>query len=317
MVVIDLAELLVHALLAAAHALGAHWRGVMDGVDAVELVHRARSTGARSHLGAHEPVGHVQVMDVLLIDMVTTEPGEEVPVLHLIVQLVLAFLAVAEPDAVAVPVHLAAGDVADHAILHCLEGGAVAVLIATLKAASDLEALFVGDLRHFMHLAHAWGVHGHGLFHEDVLAGVDGGFEVVGTEAGRRGEDHQVHIAVGEDLLVRIEAGVLLVLWHVHLVGVSIAQVGEGLVEVLLVQVSHGHEADARMGGAEGLTARTRAATAAADHADLDFVGAGGPGGLFNGQRTGGSCCNGTGTDEVPAAHWLRGGGGLVWCVHE
>ena len=45
----------------------------------------------------------------------------------------------------------------------------------------------------------------HGLLHEDVLAGLDGGRVVDRAEAGRRGQEHQVD-AGGDRLLVGVEA---------------------------------------------------------------------------------------------------------------
>ena len=49
------------------------------------------------------------------------------------------------------------------------------------------------------------GIDGDGLLHEDVFASVHCGFEMIRTEAGRRGEDDDV--AAFDDFLVGIWAG--------------------------------------------------------------------------------------------------------------
>jgi hypothetical protein len=111
-----------------------------------------------------------------------------IPVVHLVHQLVLAFLAIAEPDAATVPVDLAGDDVADDALLlDLLERVEVTVLIASLEADNDLELLLISHFGHFEHLAHAGTVHGDGFFHEHIFTSIDSGFKVIGAETGRRG----------------------------------------------------------------------------------------------------------------------------------
>ena len=59
------------------------------------------------------PAGHVEVVNVLLADVVTREPAEVVPVVHLVLHLGHAGLALAVPDAAAVPVDVSRHDLAD------------------------------------------------------------------------------------------------------------------------------------------------------------------------------------------------------------
>jgi hypothetical protein len=71
-------------------------------------------------------------------------------------QLAHAFGLVAEPDAAAIPVHLAGDDVADDVLfLDLLEGLKVAVLVTALQTDHDFEILFIGDFGHLQHFAHA------------------------------------------------------------------------------------------------------------------------------------------------------------------
>ena len=282
-VVINLAPLLVHALLTAAHA------------------------GGGLRMAADEPVGDVDVVNVLLVDVITAQPGEVIPVVALVHEFAHALFAIAEPDAAAVPINLAGNDVADDALLlDLLQRVDVAVLIAALEADDDLELLLIGHFGHFEHLAHAGAVHGDGLFHEHVFASVDGGFEMIRAEAGRRGEDDEV--AGVDDLLVAFDAVVNAVI-HLHALGVFVADVGEGAFGFLFEGIAHGveHEVGVRRG--ERLIRRARATAAGANEADFDFVAAGGPGGLGDGESAGGS----GGADKLAA----RGGRRSGWCVHE
>ena len=81
----------------------------------------------------------------------------------------------------------------------------VAGVVAALQADDHLEPLLVGQLVGLHQHVEAGGVDAAGLFHEDVLAGLDGVFVVGGAEAGRRGLDDHVHAAV-DRLLVGVQA---------------------------------------------------------------------------------------------------------------
>ena len=153
---------------------------------------------------AHDPVGNVQVMDVLLADVVAGEPGEVVPVLDLILHLGLAGTAIAEPDAVAVPVDPRQDQFAVLAVVNFLDPALVARVVAALQADNHLEALFVSQLVGLHELVEAGGVHAARLFHEDVLAGVDGVLVMGRAETGRRSLDDHVHARV-DGLLVGVQ----------------------------------------------------------------------------------------------------------------
>src|SRR5690554_3347952 len=59
------------------------------------------------------PVGHINVMDVLLHDVIATQPVEIVPVPHLVFHLRLPRFTWSNPHAAVVPVHLSAHDIPD------------------------------------------------------------------------------------------------------------------------------------------------------------------------------------------------------------
>ena len=64
--------------------------------------------------------------------------------------------------------------------------------MTALQADAHGQVLLLRLLGGGQHAAHARRVGGHRLFHEDVLAGLDGGLEMNRPETGRRGQDHQV-----------------------------------------------------------------------------------------------------------------------------
>src|SRR5438093_7554131 len=94
------------------------------------------------------PVRDVNVVDVLLDDVVSTEPHEVIPIAHLVLhfgQLTTGLLfqvgALFEPGRGAIPVNAHGSDVANRALvqpLHCFN---VRLLMMTLQTDSDLEIL--------------------------------------------------------------------------------------------------------------------------------------------------------------------------------
>ena len=99
----DFAVVLALAHLAAAHAVGP------------------------DRVAALEPVDDVQVVDVLLDDVVAAEPGEVVPVAHLVLHfaqlaaVLCSSSARVDPRGRAVPIDARGNDVADRAVLQPLD----------------------------------------------------------------------------------------------------------------------------------------------------------------------------------------------------
>ena len=138
---------------------------------------------------------------------------------------------------------------------------------------------------------HARRVDGGRLLHEDVLARLDRGAQVLGPEVGRRGEDHVVDLRHGEQLLVRVEADEAALLGDVE---VDLTQVVAAAVDPVTEHVRQGDDLDAGpfdpgarldpfdvvadvgvdrvVRRADRVEDRAGAAPAAADEADLHAV---------------------------------------------
>ena len=71
---------------------------------------------------SHEPVGHVQVVNMLFDDVITADPVEVVPILHLVLEFCLARLAWVRPNAATVPIDARVNQVADDSILQLCDG---------------------------------------------------------------------------------------------------------------------------------------------------------------------------------------------------
>ena len=242
-VVVDFARLARHPLLPAADAVG------------------------RDRHVVEEPVGDVDVVDVLLADVISAEPVEVVPVVHLILHLRLVGLAVSEPDATPIPIDLTADDVADHPFADLGESLAVVGLVATLKTDHDLQFLFVGQPRGFEHAPSPVAVDADGLLHEHVLAGLHGCVELERSEAGGRGEDHEV--AGVDHPLVAVEPVVPPVFGAVDLV-LHLVEGPHRAVDATLEGVGNCRELHVRAGHGERLHEGAAAAAAGADEAHLE-----------------------------------------------
>ena len=81
---------------------------------------------------------------------------------------------------------------------------AIALLVPALGAGHDGQALLLGQFAGLDDLACAGRVHGHGLLHEDVLAGLDRRLEVHRPECGGVASDDHVHVLEGQELAVPV-----------------------------------------------------------------------------------------------------------------
>src|ERR1051326_6901132 len=153
---------------------------------------------------AERPVRHVDVVDVLLDDVVAREPGEVEPVPDLPLDVRPGGLARPHPQAALVPEHFRRHATTDPPVVAPPQGGPIAAIGPPLGARDEREPLLRRELGGGHDRAHALRVHGDRLFHEHVLPGVDGGRELTRPERGRRGEQHQVRVAL-EHFAVRVE----------------------------------------------------------------------------------------------------------------
>ena len=248
----------------------------VDAVVVIDLTRLARhpillATGAVGRLrhAVEEPVGDVDVVDVLLADVVAREPVEVVPVVDLELHLRLVRLAVAVPDAAAVPVDLPADDVAGEPFADPLHRLAVAVLVAALETDDHLELLLVGHLCRRQADLGAKAVDAHRLLHEDVLPRLHRFLEVERPEAGGRREDD--HVTVLEDLLVGIDPLEAPILGAFDLV-LHLLDGPQGTVDAVAEGIADSGQLDVRPRHRERLLEGTGATAAGADEADADDV---------------------------------------------
>ncbi len=173
-------------------------------------------------------------------------------------------------------------DRAVHDPLHRLADG---VVVTPAEAGDQAQSPLGRLLAAGQDRADAGGVDGHGLFAEDVLAGLHSGLEVLRAEVRRRGEDHHVHVAL-EHLLVGVEPGELPLLGHVDAVAEGPLQRAVAPGHALGEEVGHRHELGVRVGG-HGVAGGPRPAPAAANQADPQHVAPGRMGGTVDGQAAG------------------------------
>jgi len=235
-----------------------------------------------------DPVNDVQIVDVLLDDMVAANPGEVVPVAHLVFhfgELVAALLfeigAPIEPGRLAVPIAAHGYDVANGAVVEPLEGLAIAFVIMPLQTDDYLKPFLFGFRSRGHEAPDAGGIGGDGFFGENIFALLDRFLELHGTKTGRRSQDD--YIGQSDGLFIGVETDKLAIGRHVHFFLMDSAEIIEAAFEFIFEGIRHGHELDGAF-RFEGLVGGAGAASAATDQGKLEGVGPRGEGAAFDGQ---------------------------------
>ena len=228
---------------------------------------------------AQHPVGHVEVVDVLLDDVVAAKPVEHVPILHLVLHLgrgtTPLLLQISAPGLgahrTAIPINAHVEDVANRAIMEPADRGEVVGLMPALEADADLEILLLRLLGCGKHLTHTGTVHGHGLLHEDMFTLAHGFLEHPGTQSRRRRENN--HVGGGDGLLVRLGSDEHVPLIHgdARVVLDGVADFFERSFHLVLEGIADGNKLGLGR-RLERLRSRASATTAAADERDTDGV---------------------------------------------
>src|ERR1051326_5144960 len=264
------------------HAVGVL---ILDGEVVPNLARLVSQLLAGAHAPAfdrmvlHDPVGDVEVVNVLFADVIAAKPDVVVPVVELLLQhgvahvLAVARLIAIVPDGSAVdPVGAQRSHVADHAVMNAFDGLDVAGPVPSLGAGGDFEVLLFCLLVGGIDGADAGTVHRDGFLHENILASFDAGLEVVRPEAWRRGKDGVVHAGNFQGLFEGIETAEAFVFGHTIVVlaapGLLGEEVGDGDDLAIYPQP---------LGGVEKISPGAAAAPAEADHDRADgLLGANG-----------------------------------------
>ena len=172
-------------------------------IDAEEIVLVARDpTGASAHAdggdrgATDEPIGYIEIVDVLFHDVVARHFDEVDPVAQEVVAVGLSRLARGHEGHGAVPHDDTAKDFTDRAGLNLSLIRQVVEGVATLGAGDEAKALGAAFLAQSHDVADSWRIDGNGLFQEDVLVGGDCRGEVNRAEVGRCGEDDEFGIGL-------------------------------------------------------------------------------------------------------------------------
>ena len=142
-------------------------------------------------------------------------------------------------------------------------------LATILGAGDDRGPLSLGRVVGLAADAIARRIHAHGFLGEDVLARCDSLLDVLGTEAGRRRQEHEVDVFTFEDLVEPFEAAVDILVGDHHaiaklLVAFQVLELGGRLVAM---EVRYRDELGVSVRD-EVVTRGAGSATASADHRD-------------------------------------------------
>ena len=222
---------------------------------------------ATGRVGALDPVDDIEVVDVLLGDVIATQPDEVVPVTHLVFHLgelssgaLLHTFAITHPDASAVPIGTGGNNVTDRPVVNLLHDLLVTELVMTLKTNAHFQILLLRFLRSSEHLTYTLSVHGHRFFHEDVLALLDRLGKVHRAKTRRRREDD--HVSQCDGFFVGVEPDELVLILYIHLEAMGALQILLATVHAILEGIGHGNHFHIAVGaesliGCAGTTATT------------------------------------------------------------
>ena len=247
---------------------------------------------------AFYPVADVKVVDVLLANVVATQPCVVVPVAKLVFHFAADLIAglARIPDATTVPVASHGDDIADLVVPDSFQGFEVRFLMVSLQADTDFQVFLFGDFYRFENFSNARSVRGDGFFHEDVLAGSDSSFDMDRAEARWRCQDDEVNFRHRHDFFVGVKAGELMILVNSYPVAVCLLESRKFGVDVVLESVGDGDEFD-RASRAECLLSSSGSTSTCTDQGNSNSV-------VISGERaaweckageSAGSCCCGSG----------------------
>jgi hypothetical protein len=225
--------------------------------------------------GPDRPVHDVDVVDVLLHDVITRQPGEVEPVAALPLHVGHVGLALPDPQVALVPVALRCHDLANLPVVDALDELQVERLVAPLRAGDDREAFLCRQLRGGDHGTDANRIDGDRFLHEDVFPGLDRRLEVDRAEPGGGGGDDHVHVGTGEDPEIVVEAGETPVRRNLDPIRELALQLLEGALDPVGHEIAERDHFDAGV-GIEAVEGCACPASAAADDTDLDGVAAAG-----------------------------------------
>ncbi len=216
------------------------------------------------------PVGHINVVHVLLYNMVSAKPVEVVPVAHLVFHLRLSRGALLYPYTPIVPVHLSSDNVSQGSILDAFHDFPIVVLVVTLQAHDHVQFLRLGYLSSGQHLADTCCIGGYGFFHKNLLALAHCLLKVRRAETWRGSQNHNIGFSNG--FFVGIETHEATLLRYIDLVFAVLFN--NGLVaafQSVFKGIGHGNQLDG-MAGIKGLKYSPCTSTSTANHGELEVV---------------------------------------------
>src|SRR5438445_6790642 len=146
-----------------------------------------------------DPIDHIKVMDVLLDDVIATNPSEVVPIAHLIFHLgelapvmLVQLGAALKPRCLAVPIGAHGNNVPDSTVMQSLDGLEISFVIMSLQPNHNFQILLLRFFCGGKKSPDAGSVGRHRLFRKNIFPLPNGLFKLHGTESRRRRQNHYI-----------------------------------------------------------------------------------------------------------------------------
>lgn len=218
----------------------------------------------------HQPVAHIDVVNMLFVDVIATQPVEVVPVSHLVSHFRVTVLSRVVPYTVIVPVTTQQVDITDCTFTQTTDRFTIGSFVTALQANLNQKVLFLGNLVGLQHASNPRCVDGNRLFHKDVFAGLDCLFEMKGAEAGRCCQDDQFNVIALDQPFVGIVAQELVLVRDLDEVAVGGFQLFSSRVQSLFKNICDSDKIDVAKRVVHRIGGRPLAAASTANQADFD-----------------------------------------------
>src|SRR5690554_939898 len=231
--------------------------------------HPSSSSFGLDRIRTFHPVGHIDIMNMLLHNMVTTKPVEVIPVSHLVFHLGLPCLTWSNPYSTIVPIHLAPKNITYSSILDPINGLNIVGLVPSLQARHHVKLFGFGYFCGRQYPTDTMGVRSDRFFQKHMLALTNCFLKVVRPKTWRCCQQH--HISQSYRLLISIKTYKFMFFRNVYFIRMPACNGFVTAIQSVSKSICHCYQFYV-MACSQSLEYSSGASSATTDHRYFNFV---------------------------------------------